>query len=174
MNLGKLLGVGRSIFGGDPAVQYRLNKRACLPRFNDGKNPYLSPNAPEAPAAAAAVETPAAVPAQKTPPPYAFKPRLSPQLAARVAVGAPAPKPARKGWAVRLNPFRSPESPAPSPVVQEELSLDAVKVMHNDLTDADVEVVPVNSHTSAPVAPVILPPARRAWEFVGESLMKSH
>lgn len=159
--------MGRSIFGGDPAVQYRLNKRACLPRFNDGKNPYLPPNAPAAPAAAA--ETPAAVPAQKAPPPYAFKPRLSPQLAARVAVGAPKPKPARSGWAMRLNLFHSPEPPAPSPVMQEELSLNAVKVMHNDLADADVEVVPVNSHASAPVAPVILPPARRAWDFAARA-----
>jgi hypothetical protein len=56
--------------------------------------------------------------------------------------------------------------------VQPEFSLDAVKVVHNDLADADIEIVPVKSHAAAPAVPV-LPPARRAWEYLGESLLKS-
>jgi hypothetical protein len=51
--------------------------------------------------------------------------------------------------------------------------LNAVKVMHNDLTDADVEIVPVKSHANAPVEVPILPPARRAWEYLGENVMES-
>ena len=70
-----------------------------------------------------------------------------------------------------MNPFRAPEPEKAMPVaVQPELSLDAVKVVHNDLSDADVEIVPVKSHVEAP-APV-LPPARRAWEYLGESVVK--
>ena len=41
--------------------------------------------------------------------------------------------------------------------VQSELSLDAVKVLRNDLSDADVEIVPVKSRTvAAEVAPANL------------------
>jgi hypothetical protein len=36
--------------------------------------------------------------------------------------------------------------------VQPDLSLDAVKVVHNDLSDADVEVVPVKSRSAAPAS----------------------
>ena len=39
-------------------------------------------------------------------------------------------------------------------------------------SDADVEVVPVKSQTSGPVEAPVLPPARRAWEYLGESLMR--
>ena len=51
------------------------------------------------------------------------------------------------------------------------LSLDNVKVVHNDLADVDVDIVPVKSH-AGPAAPV-LPPARRAWEYLGESVLRS-
>jgi hypothetical protein len=55
---------------------------------------------------------------------------------------------------------------------QAELSLDSVKVVHNDLADADVEIVPVKSRAETVAAPQ-LPPARQAWEYVGENLLKS-
>jgi hypothetical protein len=171
MNLGKLLGVGKSFFGGDPMAAYRLNKRACLPKFNDGKNPFApKTTAPAAETALVAEKKTAPEVARppKAAPPYAFKPAA--KLVAKQA--RPAVKPERPGWTTRLNPFRAPEPVAPqSPlVVQEELSLDAVKVVHNDLADADVEIVPVNSRAGAPA---LLPPARQAWEYLGESLLKS-
>ena len=53
MNLGKLLGAGKSFFGGRGTVSYRENKRVYLPKFNGEKNPF-SPKAAE-PAAAAAL-----------------------------------------------------------------------------------------------------------------------
>lgn len=72
--------------------------------------------------------------------------------------------------------------------VQGELSLDNIKVMRNDLSEADVEVVPVKARpakkvtavptpTAAPVATAAvavpdLPPPRAAWEFLGERLIK--
>jgi hypothetical protein len=157
MNLGKLLGLGRSFFGGDRAVAYRLNKFG-LPKFNDGNNPFMPKapaDAPVAPKAEGKVSAPAVARTQKISAP-------------------PAAKPARPGWTAKLNPFRTPEpSVKAQPLaVQPELSLDSVKVVHNDLADADVDVVPVKSRSAEPAAPV-LPPARQAWEYLGESLMKS-
>ncbi|HEX3628653.1 MAG TPA: hypothetical protein VH280_24855 [Verrucomicrobiae bacterium] len=49
---------------------------------------------------------------------------------------------------------------------QTELSLDSVKVVHNDLSDVDVEVVPIKSRAGTPE----LPAPRKSWEFVGERL----
>ena len=163
MNLGKLLGLGKSFFGGGEPQAYRLNRRACLPKFNEGKNPF----APQAPTGTP-TETPAVgkVETKVSVPSAAWKQPL---------VVKPAVKAAATGWTARLNPFRTPEPVAPLlPVaVQPELSLDTVKVVHNDLADADVEVVPVKSRADAPVAAPVLPPARQAWEYLGESLLKS-
>ena len=43
--------------------------------------------------------------------------------------------------------------------MQAELSLDRVKVVHNDLSDADVEIVPIKSRTAPEAEAPILPPA---------------
>ena len=45
-----------------------------------------------------------------------------------------------------------------------------VKVVHNDLSDADVEVVPVKSRTAAEAAMPELPPPTRPWEFLAERM----
>jgi len=115
---------------------------------------------------------------------------------------APAPQVAAPvdGWLKKINPMvwfgnRKPAEPKPAiqrfskakTPVQGELSLDNIKVMRNDLSDADVEVVPAKSRppkvvvaasaqVSAAAAMAIpdLPPARAAWEFLGEHLMGRH
>jgi hypothetical protein len=176
MNLGKLLSVGKSIFGNRETAAYRLNRRACLPKFNEGKNPFAPKAAESAAVEQAVVNAPADPAVKKSPPPYAFKPRLA-RASRRVLVStlaSPEPaKPARAGWTARLNPFRAPEPEVARPAeVQAELSLDAIKVVHNDLADAEVEMVPMKSHTEAAETPV-LPPARRAWEYMGENLLKT-
>ena len=163
MKLGKLLGLGKSFFGGSCEVAYRLNKIG-LPKFNDGQNPFAT-KAPEekkteAPAAPE-LEKKAVVPVTRVAPPTA-----------KLFAPTPQPKPALAGWTAKLNPFRAPEPPVKPVAVQAELSLDAVKVMHNDLTDAEVDIVPVKSH-GQPVAAPVLPPARHAWEFLGENVLKS-
>lgn len=171
MNLGKLLSASASFFKGGEKPSYSLSKGGALPKFNEGKNPFgykASEPLPEPPK----VEEKAA-PAQKEPPPYAFKPvRAQDNSSPRQAVAAPAEAKPKQGWTTRLNPFRGAErsEERPASAIQTELSLDSVKVVHNDLADADVEVVPVKSRNDLPSAPM-LPPARRAWEFMGESLM---
>jgi hypothetical protein len=141
-------------------VTYRENKQVYLPKFNPGKNPFGSKQA-EAETPAPEVAEPIEVKQSKMPVP-------APVPAAVVPARGP-------NWTEKLNPFRNvkPAKSAPvvsMPNVQPEFSLGAVKVIHNDLSDADVEVVPMKSRSatpsadSAPAAPM---------EFMGEPVMKS-
>jgi hypothetical protein len=160
MNLGKLLSVGKTIFGGKDTLCYRRNKQVYLPKFNEDKNPFLSKPAEPAPVARVKTAAPMAALAQGKPAPAAV---------VRLAHST--------NWKTRLNPFHAPAPVAPptSGTTQTELSLAAVKPVANDLSDADIEIVPVKSHTvtvAAPAAPM-LKPAREAWEFLGERLVKS-
>ncbi len=159
MNLGKLLGAGKSFFGGRGSISYREKKGVYLPKFGAVKNPF-TPKPVEVPAAPAVATT---------------EPVTKAAAKVEEKFTPPASKPVRAaGWAGKLNPFRTPEPVAPpvEKVVQVELSLDAVKVVHNDLADADIEVVPVKSRTAATPAAPMLPPAREPWEFLGERLVK--
>ena len=52
-------------------------------------------------------------------------------------------------WTLRANPFKSSSKPGRTPVVQGELSLDKVKVVRNDLSDADLELVAVARRAKA-------------------------
>lgn len=155
MNLGKLLGAGKSFFGGGGGVAYRENKRIYLPKFNAEKNPFLPKPA----------EPVVVAPAPKIPAPVAGQ-------TPKMVVPAAAQPVRTKSWTDKLNPFRAAEPVAPKAVnaVQVELSLDAVKVIHNDLADADIEVVPVKSNTITAVETPLLPPARPSWEFLGGRL----
>ena len=131
MNLGKLLAAGKSIFGGRGEISYRENKRVYVPKFGDTKSPF----APVTPAATS--------PAPSVRPPAAPASRLT-------------------TLTTRLNPFRAaPPVEAPvRQVFQPELSLSALKVIHNDLADADIEVVPVRSRSVRVTEPVTLPASR--------------
>lgn len=159
MKLGKLLGAGKSFFGHGGAVKYRVDRHFSLPKFNAEKNPFAAKPGEAQPAEPAGHAKPAAVSA----PPVAFTP---PARAARATRAL--------GWKDKLNPFRTVEAPAPSMAgaVQPELSLEAVKVVRNDLADADIEVVPVKSQTLSVPEEAVLPPARHSWEFMGERLVK--
>ena len=44
-------------------------------------------------------------------------------------------------WTLKANPFKASSRPAGQPVVQGELSLEKVKVVRNDLSDSDLELV---------------------------------
>ena len=168
MNLGKLLGAGKTFFGGGDNVAYRENKRVYLPKFNAVKNPFAPKPAEPAPAA-----TPAAGSDVKKVSPAIVA--ASQEIPVSAAPPAKPPLPTRAtSWADKLNPFRTPLPArlAPQNAVQVELSLEAVKVVHNDLADADIEVVPVKSRTVVQPEAPMLPPARASWEFLGERLVK--
>ena len=169
MNLGKLLGAGKSFISGRKSAAYRTDKRVYLPQFVSPKNPFATPASSgariESPKPAAAPVSPI----KKAAPLTWAKTEKMPILA------APAAPVRGASWAGKLNPvslFRSAPAPAgnrPAPV-QAELSLEKVRVVHNDLTDADVEVVPLKSRP----APALLDPmpARGSWEALGDRILK--
>jgi hypothetical protein len=164
MNLGKLLVAGKSIINGRAEVLYRANKRVYLPKFGQTHNPFLPADGMAAPESA-----PPAVAAP-------LKKAAAPPAAAKTQKLPPwSPGPSRAtSWASKLNPISiwrgaHPVKHAPLPV-QSELSLDSVKVVHNDLSDADVEVVPMKSRTADAAAIPELPPPTRSWEFLAERM----
>ena len=162
MKLGKLLFAGKSVIGGSKPVEYRANKLVSLPNFGPGKNPFTPKTPQENNSISAAQKNGSKPTVTKAPPVQAIssKPKFLSSLTGRFA-SSPA-------W----------QSPRPDvqdnlrPAVQAELSLDTVKVIHNDLSDADVEVVPIKSRPAAAVIPE-LPPAKKAWEYLGERLLKA-
>ena len=164
MNLGKLLVAGKSIINGRAEISYRANRHVYLPKFGLVQNPFKSPPGTEPAKPEAATM---AAPIQKAVAPVAAKTQKLPALA---------PKPVRATtWASKLNPISMLRGPAPAPQntpdpVQSELSLDSVKVVHNDLSDADVEVVPIKSRTAGEATVPVLPPPISPWEFLAERM----
>jgi hypothetical protein len=164
MNLGKLLVAGKSVINGCAEVSYRANRRVYLPKFGLAQNPFKSPD--EAEPVKPAAETIAA-PIKKAAPPVAAKTQKIPPWPARPARAT--------SWASKLNPISiwrgsAPAAPSAPCPVQSELSLDSVKVVHNDLSDADVEVVPIKSRTADKTAVPTLPPPEKSWEFLAERM----
>jgi hypothetical protein len=155
MKLGKLLAAGKSVKSGQGVVAYREDKRVYLPKFGSPKNPF---------ATAVQAELP------KPAPENSVAPEIEPAKKAVKTAWAKTQKmttasarPARvTTWVEKFNPMtilrKSAAVVKSSPqAVQAELSLEKVKVVHNDLTDVDVEVVPIKSRPvredSEPVFP---------------------
>jgi len=218
MSLGKLLTTGKSLVGlSQSGSRYQLRKGA-LPKFESAKNPFTAKSQPESgerepqlPKLEAAES--AVVDAKKPQHLSALGALIVDREAAVVASRAVPPAGPAKvsepskvaapvdSWLKKINPMvwfgnRKPAEPKPAiprfskphAPIQGELSLDNIKVMRNDLSEADVEVVPAKARApkaiSAPAPqagaaamalPVPdLPPATRAWEFIGEHLMSKH
>ena len=188
MSLGRLLAAGKSLMGGrNGGGRYREDKRVRLPKFISPKNPFGSAekvapvqvSAPEI--AMASVMKPATVAQTRSAGRQVSEPGAAKKLADK-AVRAPARVGARAArllseWSGKLNPLpllakrpanakavRSTQLP-----VQGELSLERVKVVRNDFSDSDFEVVPARVASSAqlpkPVAAVAeqLEPVGAAW-----------
>ncbi len=172
MNLGKLLGAGKSFVSGGKAAAYREHKHVYLPKFESPKNPFA--NVPVA-ATQAELPVPAETPVVELKKKtglmtWAKKEAKSPVVAGGATARA-------STWTSKLNPaalFRPMPDASDKIVVaiQPELSLEKVKVVHNDLTDADVEVVPMKSRPApAPSAPELIM-SKRPWEVLGERILK--
>jgi hypothetical protein len=163
MNLGKLLGAGKSFVSGNNTAAYHADKRAYLPKFVSPKNPFTpaEPSKPAAENSAAPAKRAAMSALPKTPP--------MPAISAT-------PK-SLTAWTTRLNPMTMLSGPQAEPEtfqrpVQPELSLETIKVVHNDLTDADVEIVPMKSRPAREPVPE-MQPAKKSWEILGERIMRA-
>lgn len=167
MSLGRLLKSGKSLVGcKESESHYRMRRKNLLPKFGSQKNPFAtrtgSPSDnPENPAVEqmepaahemSAEEIVAANMKETRRLPFVdstAKEARQPQAPAKQAPRR------RRAWARRLNPFawlskrrsatRLAGSKSAHPPIQGELSLDNVKVVRNDLSDADVEIVPARN-----------------------------
>ncbi|HSY44237.1 MAG TPA: hypothetical protein VK811_10035 [Candidatus Acidoferrum sp.] len=187
MKLGKLLAAGKSIMNGRAEVSYRASKQVYLPKFGSAKNPFKNETTAAVPEEAAilnsAIESPMAAPAPRPTRAETIETAVAMPMhdVAAIAQELP-PLPAmsekkKTSWAGKLNPasiFRHIPGKGElkaldgqkTTATQAELSLDTVKVVHNDLSDAEVEVVPMKSRS----APQETPPAKGSWEALGEQL----
>jgi hypothetical protein len=151
MSMMRLLSAGKSLVGlHDSGKQYRMSAPQALPKFGSG------PNAFRARSREAIPQTPAPEPRKSV--------AATPVAAAKAALPGAARE--RKGqgipgdWFAKLRALvpRSQRASKPSPVrfssgpVQGELSLDNVKVLRNDLSDTDFEVVTKPAASARPEA----------------------
>jgi hypothetical protein len=162
MKFGRLLAAGRSMHPGHQAGRYQMSSGMALPQFISPKNPFKAEAATRA-AAKPALET--AIPlAAKRVEKISIKPPV--KLARLVAEGVGRLKILLRGWLPKVwavggarlkrvgefcldhNPFSAIGRPRLPGIprfgratVQGELSLDRVRVVRNDLAQADLEVV---------------------------------
>ena len=176
MSLLRLLTAGKSLVGlKDNGHRYNVAQRGLLPKFVSKKNPFRARAHPQAglvPAelpSAANVSEPAeghcakggtesgevaltgSVEAVSPQVLSAGAPQLKGPLAAEVRKDSPS------GWRAFMPWMRSRTPKAALPrfqksMVQGELSLEAIKVVRNDLSDSDLEVVPTKPVVPAPQA----------------------
>jgi len=187
MKLGTLLAAGKSLaLGRRGQNPYRGNKQIYLPKFGSPKNPFASANQPGGAippegTATAPVKTPITVVAAKTQKLPTFSPAqaVNHRSATAEQPSGQGPKPRhRLQWMNKLNPFASNSAfpvarsgNAKTPV-QAELSLDAVKVLRNDLSDVDVEVVPLKSRPAGDAEEPGPGPAKKSWAVLGGRFLK--
>ena len=190
MSLLRLLTTGKSLVGlKDLESRYRLSTQRLLPQFGPTRNPFSSNGKSELAQAEARVAgddggtgsateergstdscrvTPAALPSgaqDRTASMIAGVRRFTGALRSRAAalLGGWKGKLAGMIGRVRVKEAKPAIPRFPKPPVQGELSLDKIKVMRNDLSDADLEVIAGR----APTAPASSEPALRIAKEVG-------
>ena len=133
MSLGRLLSAGKALTSlRDIPTAYQVRRKAMLPKFGLGGDPFASAKAPTLPTLEAKPEgKPEARPATQVSARSSFWPCKWPGTE----------KPTTTAGGPRLTrAARKANGSVPVPV-QAELSLDNVKVVRNDLRDADVDLV---------------------------------
>ena len=175
MSLGRLLSSGKSLIGLNSVTnRYRMESKNLLPKFGSMKNPFST----KPKSAVVSKETDPPVPA---PAPMPVETAVATELKETVRPPAALPSPTGEGevsgaskrmsiadriggWLGRINLFawwsarkRAKSKPAIPAFnkgpVQGELSLDNIKVVRNDLNDADIEVVSATVTAKANPAP---------------------
>ncbi len=186
MSLLRLLSAGKSLVGIREATsRYHVTDQRLLPKFASKRNPFRATTRPEpAPAGSPASEPESAGAVD------AGKPHVSARETLENRGGASGVVQGNvSGLTGKLInklkgvlSHRKPESAKPAiprftkPLVQGELSLDRIKVVRNDLTDSDLEIV----QARPPAVPVKRAPAGKpgaevamgegAWNRVTERL----
>jgi hypothetical protein len=190
MSLLRLLTTGKTLVGlKDSETRYRVSSQRLLPRFGPAKNPFCTTDRLEQARADSRTETEgvlagpweqravagARLPAQdpSATPAVTVSPKPTAPLRSKVSSFASALRLAAaalcRWWSGRLRalitrpggePGKVRVLPPPKLTVQGELSLDKIRVVRNDLSDTDWEVVQVKS----PAAPAVAAPAWRVAE----------
>ena len=176
MSLVRLLTSGKSLVGlQDVESRYRMRRENLLPRFGSSKNPFMArPETAHPPVMAGATAQPQPPLGEPSP---AEKAAARMKQTRRLPMAAPAGEVRKTSLTERsagvlrritrlarnLNPlsWRPGRRPAPAQAkpgsngspVQAELSLDRIKVVRNDLYDADVEIVPAKSPANTKPGP---------------------
>ncbi len=156
MSLMRLLTAGKSLVGiKDTQSRYRIMDERLLPKFASKANPFRGTTKPG----------PALVSAQIA----GSTPEQQPRPVSPSGQGVSVNRPERSRWLAGLRRLlRRGEAPGAKsaiprfnePMVQPELSLDAVKVVRNDLSDSDLEIVPATAQpAAAPSEPARAEPA---------------
>lgn len=182
MSLLRLLTAGKSLIGlKNPARRYILSRPGALPKFNSKKNPFrltacLQPAVPlQEPAAASASPTQTTASTSVG----SANGNGTPRVAPIIARGSLPGDSRIRGLGSVLSWLRpkAPNPIAPRPtksMVQCELSLDTVRVVRNDLSDSDLEIVlpktpPAKPEPSLPQMTQTVSP-ESAWSRVNRQL----
>ncbi len=154
MSLARLLAAGKSVMGlRNEVTPYRVTEQRLLPKFGPDKGPRCSPKAGSdkaSPGSTAKGARGSGTGGELNRPPTA-------------AVAAPASGGSRLGRARRwvksrfaglfgrskLKPKRQAGAPLGRSPIQEELSLERVRVVRNDLSDSDLELVQLRPKAAA-------------------------
>ena len=179
MGLMQLLTVGRSLGKiGDQASRYKMTQQSLLPKFGSVKAPEeRAPGVGEAGSNQADVKAGLKQSSPKNA--AAANDRKNMNAVQTQEVMVPKTATAQLAfplgrWTLFKNPFsKTPKSKAVEARVQPELSLDMVKPLRNDLSDADLELVPSVKRAPEKVIPalaqpepVVVAPESAAWRRV--------
>lgn len=160
MKFAQLLATGKSLVNGSVSGRYQMREHLRLPQFISPKNPFAAEATAEESAAPAVTAeergtvVSAVTIARKSP--VRATARTLFVVAGRTAGWTGGAVKSAALWCLDHNPFsaigrpRLPVMPRfGKPPVQEELSLDKVKVVRGDLTHADLEVVTARDESKA-------------------------
>ena len=193
MSLLRLLTTGNSLVGvKDTESRYRLTGQRLVPKFSPARNPFSSrgnsasvqteARSPEDPGANNASEERSGIPSSCGKPAAGLPNAVRDRVVSTSASGQGRKGALRlravallSGWRAKVSrllgrPCGKPAKPAiprftkqPVQPMQSELSLDKIKVVRNDLSETDLEVVTVRQ----PAAPSIHAPGPRSEEVTG-------
>lgn len=162
MSLLRLLTTGKTLMGlKSPEHRYQLPGQPPLPKFGGKKNPFRATVFPEKAEAGELIPNGTCEGVTNTVPsvertassvplaPVVTTPRVAAEQAQEPANGKKSPLRALLLWGRAKKPDTA-KTQASRPLVQAELSLDKVKVVRNDLSESDFEIVPSRATSSEP------------------------